>query len=111
MIETVSPRVTRFARTDPSGWTVDMLTVDLGDGALVYSPTSFGEETRALVERVGAPRVLVAPNHYHHLSLDRQAFCERLMFLVPAGWKVMLDEADDLVLERGLFGVEVKVHD
>lgn len=100
MIETVSPRVTRFARTDPSGWTVDMLTVDLGDGALVYSPTSFGEETRALVERVGAPRVLVAPNHYHHLSLDRFGA------MWPEAIKVASDDARPRLAKQGRTGLQ-----
>jgi hypothetical protein len=30
-----------------------------------------GEDTFEKIEKVGAPRVLFAPNHYHHLSLPR----------------------------------------
>lgn len=99
MIETVSPGVSRFARRDASGWTVDMITVDLGDGALLYSPTSFGEQTRALVEPIGTPRVLVAPNHYHHLSLTK------LGALWPEAVKVASDGARPRIEKQGHRGV------
>lgn len=95
MIQTVSPGVSRFARRDASGWTVDMIVVDLGDGALVYSPTSFGEQTKALVEQVGAPRVLVAPNHYHHLSLGKFGA------LWPSAMKVTSDGARPRLENKG----------
>ncbi len=72
MHETVSPGVARLERRDANGWTVDMLVVDLGDGALVYSPTSFGDGTTERASApFGVPRVLLAPNHYHHLSLPK----------------------------------------
>jgi hypothetical protein len=60
----------------PSGWSLGMHLVALGDGGvLVHSPTWFGEETFARVDAVGEPRVLFAPNHFHYLSLAR--FVER----------------------------------
>jgi len=40
-------------------------------GVLVHSPTWLGEDTVAQVEAIGEPRVLFAPNHFHHLSVPR----------------------------------------
>ena len=50
-----------------------MFVVALRDGGtLIYSPTWLGDDgTFARVEAVGTPRVLLAPNHFHHLSLAR----------------------------------------
>jgi len=50
-----------------------MATMSLRDGGtLIYSPTWLGDEsTFAQVEALGTPRVLLAPNHFHHLSLGR----------------------------------------
>ncbi len=70
----VAPGVHRLSRPERGGWTIDMTVVALGgdDGAcLVYSPTWLGDETRERVSAIGSPRVLLAPNHYHHLSLSR----------------------------------------
>jgi len=50
-----------------------MVLVSLGDGSLVYSPTSHGDKTSEVVGRFGAPRVLVVPNHFHNLALKRYA--------------------------------------
>jgi len=64
--------VVRFEKLLPSGWELCMLVVRLPErGALVYSPTWLGEDTFARVDAIGEPRVLVAPNHFHHLSLAR----------------------------------------
>jgi hypothetical protein len=64
--------VVQLDRRLPSGWTVGMHLVPLGDGGLlVYSPTWLGEKTWERVEAHGRPRFLVAPNHFHHLSLSR----------------------------------------
>jgi len=49
-----------------------MTTVRLTDGGLLlHSPTWLGEGTFEAVERLGTPRILLAPNCYHHLSLER----------------------------------------
>lgn len=50
-----------------------MFVVPLRDGGtLIYSPTWLGDEsTFSQVEALGVPRVLLAPNHFHHLSLER----------------------------------------
>lgn len=37
-------------------------------GDIVYSPVDHGENTASVA---GRPRVLVAPNHFHHLALPR----------------------------------------
>jgi len=70
----VTPGIAHVARRNPSGWTTDMVLVSLGDGSsLVYSPTSHGDKTAELASQLGAPRVLLAPNHFHNLSLTKYA--------------------------------------
>lgn len=65
-------RTQRLEKVLPSGWSINMHLVPLeGSGLLVYSPTWLGDETFARVERHGEPTLLVAPNHFHHLSLRR----------------------------------------
>ncbi|MHB8418267.1 MAG: hypothetical protein ACYDCL_09335 [Myxococcales bacterium] len=60
----------------PSGWCMSMTLVRLpGGGLVVYSPLFVDAGTFDQVERLGRPAVLVAPNHFHHLSLPR--FVER----------------------------------
>jgi hypothetical protein len=55
-----------------NGWELAMTLVPLpGGGVLVHSPTWLGDDTFARVLAVGEPRVLFAPNHFHHLSLSR----------------------------------------
>jgi hypothetical protein len=64
--------VVRSTNVDPSGWEVGMHVVSLPGGAsLVFSPTWHGEGTFERVLASGEPAVLVAPNHYHHLSMKR----------------------------------------
>jgi hypothetical protein len=49
-----------------------MILVRLPDGGvLVHSPTWVGPDTFAKVQDFGEPRVLFAPNHFHHLFLAR----------------------------------------
>lgn len=49
-----------------------MHLVELGDGSLlVHSPTWIDEATVEKVTSLGTPRLLFAPNHYHHRSLGR----------------------------------------
>jgi hypothetical protein len=62
----------RFEKVAKSGWCWNMHAVPLPDGGLlVHSPTWLGEGTFERLEALGTPRVLFAPNHYHHLSLGR----------------------------------------
>jgi len=42
-----------------------------GGGLLVHSPTWLGDDTFTRLEALGTPRVLFAPNHFHHVSLAR----------------------------------------
>ncbi len=59
-------------KTDSSGWGLNMLVVPLPNGGtLVHSPTWLGDETFAKVEAFGEPKILFAPNHFHHMSLPR----------------------------------------
>ena len=56
----------------PAGWGRNMVLVRLPSGGLlVHSPVWDGDETRSLVEAIGRPEILWAPNHFHHLSLPR----------------------------------------
>lgn len=49
-----------------------MVIVALPDGGtIVHSPTWLGDGTFEAIEKLGPPRVLLAPNHYHHLSLPK----------------------------------------
>ena len=52
------------------GWNVHLLRLPSG-GLFVYSPTWLGPDTFARVEQHGTPEVLFAPNHFHHLALER----------------------------------------
>lgn len=62
--------VIQLQKSQPSGWSVGMFLVPLGDGRLlVHSPTRLGPKTWETVEKHGQPAVLFAPNHYHHLGL------------------------------------------
>lgn len=61
-----------FTRRRPSGWSNTMHVVPLGDGeTLIHSPTFIDEQTMTHIEALGTPRVVFAPNHFHHLSLGR----------------------------------------
>jgi hypothetical protein len=48
-----------------------MHVVSTGGDALVYSPTWLDEATCDAVQELGRPRLLIAPNHFHHLALSR----------------------------------------
>jgi hypothetical protein len=68
----VTPGVFVIERVASSSFSLGMVLVRLPDGGLlVYSPTWLGADTWSRVEAVGRPSVLVAPNHFHHLSLGR----------------------------------------
>jgi hypothetical protein len=64
--------ITTFAKRRGSGWPAAMHVVALGDGGLlIHSPTWIDDATFAQIEKLGTPRILFAPNHFHHLSLRR----------------------------------------
>ncbi len=70
--ELVAPLVHRFEKVMKAGWGLNMLTLNLpNQGLLVYSPTWLGEGTFEALETLGEVRVIVAPNHFHHLSIKR----------------------------------------
>lgn len=97
----MSDAVVQLDRTLPSGWTVGMLLVPVGEGQLlVYSPTWLGERTWERVEAHGTPTILVAPNHYHHLSLRR--YRERY----PEAAVVASEQAIPRLVKQGHVGIE-----
>ncbi len=62
--------VVQLQRSLPSGWSLNMFLVPLGDGGLlVHSPTRMGTKTYDTIEKHGTPQILFAPNNYHHLGL------------------------------------------
>lgn len=64
--------IVQLHRTQPSGWRIGMFVVPLGDGRLLlYSPTWLGPKTAERISAYGKPAVVLAPNHYHHLSVGR----------------------------------------
>lgn len=92
--------ITRAHRVDRYGWEVGMHVVPVGGGrSLVYSPTWTGEGTFERVLEVGEPAVLLAPNHFHHLSLKR--FRERF----PEARAVTSAAAMPRLLRQGHAGV------
>jgi hypothetical protein len=65
-------RIARIPKVHANGWELAMVLVSLSDGGvLVHSPTWIDDATFARVEAFGQPRILFAPNHFHHLSLAR----------------------------------------
>lgn len=67
------PTVLQIERVAANGWPNNMFAIPLPNhGAIVHSPTWLGDDsTFSRVEAAGTPRVLFAPNHFHHLSLAR----------------------------------------
>ena len=97
----MSDAVVQLDRTLASGWTLGMFLVPLGGGALlVHSPTWLGAKTFDAVEAHGRPSILVAPNHYHHLSLGR--YRERY----PEAVAVASPQALPRLISKGHRGVE-----
>lgn len=66
--------VVRFERRDENGWPLVMHVVELGGGELlIHSPTHIDERTYDAISKLGKPRFLFAPNHFHNVSIDRYA--------------------------------------
>jgi hypothetical protein len=100
-MDTITSELFRFERALPNGWSLNMFAVRLpGGGTLVHSPTWMGEGTFDEVEKAGEPRVLFAPNHYHHLSLER--YRKRY----PRALAVANESAIPRLLKKGHVGVQ-----
>ena len=68
----VAPGIHLLERQEESGWGWNLVVVALpGGGTLVHSPSWLDEQTLERVAALGTPRVLVAPNHFHFLTLPR----------------------------------------
>jgi len=52
---------------------------------LVYSPARLGRDVFEQIEQHGTPRILIAPNHYHHLALPlfRERYPDALVAASP----------------------------
>jgi hypothetical protein len=62
----------RAEKTAKNGFPMNMFIVRLADnGLLIQSPTWLGEETYKLIDELGVPKILFAPNHFHHLFVRR----------------------------------------
>jgi hypothetical protein len=66
----MTARVTPFEMRRASGFPITMHVIALPKGEVfVHSPTVIDEDVFARVEALGVPRILFAPNHFHHLGL------------------------------------------
>jgi hypothetical protein len=69
-VQEVLPGVHLIPRLEPSGWCLNTILVATEGGLIVYSPTrNLGDSVHAQIAELGAPRWLVAPNHFHHLGI------------------------------------------
>lgn len=97
----VAPNVHRFEKATKQGWGLNMLAAHLPDGGLLlYGPTWLGPGTFEAVDALGEVRAIVAPNHFHHLSLPR--FRERY----PKALAVAADGALPRLAKMGHAGVQ-----
>ncbi len=66
-----APGLRTIERVVRGGWSLRSFALVLPDGGtLVVSPTaSLGEEAHRAIGEIGAPKVLLAPNHFHHLGI------------------------------------------
>lgn len=93
--------VIQLQRNTSHGWSFGMFLVPLGGGGLlVHSPTWLGDKTFETVDKHGAPKILFAPNHFHHLSLPR--FRERY----PEARVVASVKARPRLSQQGHKGIE-----
>ncbi|MCA9673560.1 MAG: hypothetical protein H6708_33530 [Kofleriaceae bacterium] len=83
----VVPGVHRLEQVLAWGWSMSMHLLALPDGGvLVHSPTWCGDGTFEAVEAIGEVRAILAPNHFHHLSLARfrQRWPDAIAVAAPA---------------------------
>lgn len=70
--ELVVPGVHRLDKVLDWGWSIGMHLLELpGGGVLVHSPTWCGEGTFDAIDALGEVRAILAPNHFHHLGIER----------------------------------------
>jgi hypothetical protein len=85
-VHQIAPGVHRIEKVDGNGFSLSMFLFTLRDGGvLVHSPTWCGDGTFEAVESVGPVRAILAPNHFHHLSVPRfrQRYPEALAVCAP----------------------------
>lgn len=64
------PGVWRACKREPSGWSLVTVIVAARDGLVVYAPTrGLSDALHEKISALGRPRLLVAPNHFHHLGI------------------------------------------
>jgi hypothetical protein len=62
----------RAEKTAKNGFQMNMYLVRLADGGLlIQSPTWLGEDTFKRINELGVPKIIFAPNHFHHLGITR----------------------------------------
>jgi hypothetical protein len=71
IIKEVLPGLHLVSRIEPNGWILNTVLVSDGAGSLLaYSPTKdLGDDIHAQIQKLGKPRYLLSPNHYHHLGI------------------------------------------
>jgi hypothetical protein len=72
MFTEIVPGVFQAEKQMKSGWGLNMTCVQLPEKQLlIYSPTWLGDSTFEEVEKLGTPSILMAPNHFHYMSMGR----------------------------------------
>jgi hypothetical protein len=70
--EEIVPGVHRIEKVFGWGWSLSMHLLALpGGGLVVHSPTWCGEGTFEAIDALGEVRAILAPNHFHHASMQR----------------------------------------
>jgi hypothetical protein len=59
----------QLERVERSGWSLAMHVLRVDDELLVHSPTATSDDVFERLDALGRVRVIVAPNHFHHLGL------------------------------------------
>ncbi len=68
----LSPALHTMERVERSGFSVASFVIRLpSGGTLLHGPIWLGDSVADEVEKIGAPEILFAPNHFHHLSLAK----------------------------------------
>jgi len=91
--------ITTLTRPMDSGFSLSMHLVTVPAGVLVYAPARIGRDVWDRVATAGTPQVVLAPNHFHHLSLA--AFREKY----PEALAVCADGARPRLTAKGHAGL------
>jgi len=68
----VSPGVHVLTQAPRSGFGWNVVVVQLpAGGTLIYNPAWLDDDTFKRIDALGEPKVLCAPNNFHHLSLSK----------------------------------------